>query len=371
MGAETVSIRDFEALAERRVGATVADRYTLRSVLGVGGMGAVYEAHHRFTDRRVALKLLHPQSTSSSSASKRFLQEARIVGAVRHPAIADVLDAGTDDDGTHYVVFELLEGEELGQVLRTRALDVGRALDLAVDILAGLAVAHEHDVVHRDVKPANIFLLREPTNGVGAKLLDFGVARLTGSDPPSGRALTQAGMVVGTPNYMSPEQMCGEAIDGRADLWAVAVVVFLSLTQRLPFRAKNVPALLAEMLNEGPPSILAIDPELPASLGAVLTRALDPEIERRYPDARAMSAAFEAVRLERGGEATRSPRSEAVTDLLAPVRTTPVEPASTPRPAWEQALEDIEAQIERLDRPPPEPETPKKKRFSNPFSRKK
>ncbi len=357
--------------AQARIGETIAGKYELLRLLGEGGMGAVYEAHHAFTDRRVALKLLHPHFAKVTAVQERFLREAKAAGALQHRCIANVLDAGIDADRTLYVVFEFLDGEDLAHLIEDSRITPRRLLDVTLDILAGLEAAHGRAIVHRDVKPANIFIVRERDGGQHAKLLDFGVARVAEPKRDS-RRLTQAGTVVGTPYYMSPEQMYGEDIDGRADLWSMGVVLFLGLTGRLPFQSKNYTALVTEMLQVGPPSLSTLRPDLPPVLGAVVARALNPSIDSRYADAAEMADAVREARLafSRPGDTpsvvpvTRvAPRRTRKTDAVAPV---------VARPAWEKALDAIEDQIDEIaTKKPAEPTPPEEPSGITGFFRKK
>lgn len=355
-------------LAEKRVGERIAEKYELRSVLGAGGMGAVYEAHHEFTGRTVALKLLHPQVAKVPIAADRFLREARAAASVPHEAIADVLDAGREPDGTLYVVFEKLEGEDLGAAILGRRMPPDKLVEVTIEVLGGLGAAHEAGIIHRDVKPGNIFVLPDREDGrVRAKLLDFGVARVQPRER-DGRPLTQAGMVVGTPFYMSPEQMCGEEIDQRADLWSMCVVLFVALAGRLPFHSKSYVALVTEMLKVGPPSLAAARPDLPDALCRAVSRGLSPQIDKRHPTAAELAAELREARA-------------AFKPVPPPVVQAPPEPPKNPvrqqtreiqRPAWESALDDIESEIDQMvddKKPEPEPAPKKGGFFKNPFKR--
>lgn len=303
--------------AEARVGSKIDDKYRLLSVLGVGGMGAVYRAHHELTDRRVALKLLHTDFASTSSAAQRFLQEAKAPAAIQHPAIAEVLDAGRLADGTLYLIFELLEGEDLGRAVLADRCDQRLLVRTMIDVTGALAAAHAKGFVHRDVKPANIFLVRDD-RGSRTKLLDFGIVHRSRMRSTDG--LTQAGSVLGTPYFMSPEQMRGEGADARADLWSAGVVLYYGLSGEMPFSAQNYNALLVEMMTEGAPSLAALKPELPRALTALVDRALAPKIEDRFQTAHEMMQALSAVR-------------SAIADKTQP---------------WERALQEIEREIRAL-----------------------
>jgi serine/threonine-protein kinase len=207
---------------ESRLGHVVGGRYRVISVLGRGGMGVLYTAEHQLTHRRVALKLLHPEHEDLPDLHARFLTEARTAAAVRHPNVVDVLDMGVDTDGSPFLVMELLEGSSLDKTLLERGhLSPTVAIEWLLPILGALSTLHANDIVHRDVKPSNIFLRSGPRFEVESKLLDFGLAR-TMSD----LRLTRSGMVLGTPLYMSPEQAGGEAVGPQTDVWSMGVVLF-------------------------------------------------------------------------------------------------------------------------------------------------
>jgi len=336
--------------AAARLGGLVDDKYHLSSVLGVGGMGAVFAAQHRFTDRKVAVKLLHPKYAKGKNL-QRFLQEAKAAAHIDHARIAQVLDAGQTSSGELYLVMELLEGEDLGGAIREGRAGPDRLVQVGLQTLEALDKAHTAGFVHRDIKPGNIFLCGEPGGPVDARLLDFGVARRLDS---GAQRLTQAGAVVGTPYFMSPEQMCGEAVDGRADLWALGVVLFYGLTGSLPFRAETYVALLRDMLDTGPPSPRVLKPELDPTLAEVVTRCLSPHIEDRYPDAAQMRAALAGV----ASGARRSPTPPLESVRVAPAPEPPPAtraPAQERPPAWASALEAIESEISALEAPPAPP----------------
>lgn len=309
------------AAAHDRLGGKIGEKYRLLSVLGVGGMGAVYEAVHELTERRVALKLLHSYVAATPSAAQRFLQEAKAPAAIRHPAIADVLDAGREPDGSVYLAFEFLEGEDLAHAVAAGRIDPPSLLRYLIEVTGGLAAAHARGFVHRDVKPANIFLARHGAE-VSAKLLDFGIARR--SRTPSRVPLTEAGVVIGTPYFMSPEQMRGEDVDHRADLWSIGVVFYFGLTGELPFVAQNYNALMVEMVRGTSAVVQARKKRLPRALVAVIDKALAPQLEARYRDAGELQRALE----------------QALAALLG-------RPAGARVPeklGWEKALAEIEAE---------------------------
>jgi serine/threonine protein kinase len=357
--------RQREREASARVGTLVAGKYRLISVLGVGGMGAVFAAVHQLTERKVALKLLHPHLAGEVNV-QRFLQEAKASALIEHPRVAQVLDAGEVEGGSLYLAMEHLQGEDLGARIRAGGTPPALMLEVGIQVLEALEAAHAKRLIHRDIKPANLFLVRTPDGAVDARVLDFGVARRL---DPAARRLTQAGGVVGTPYFMSPEQMCGEAVDGRADLWALGVVLYYGLAGFLPFRNESYVDLLKDMLRSGPPDLCVAQPELDPRLAAAVEVALAPKLEDRYPDAPSMRAALVALRstrLERLEQATlRIAEREARTALV-----TPRPPPAAPAPRWAGALDALDHESEALEGKRPAPPAPPPPRGWWPFGKK-
>ncbi len=276
-----------------RIGTLLAGKYEIVRLLGEGGMGAVYEARHRFTQRRVAIKMLHAHTAGTKDAAARFFQEAQAPSSIRHPGIAEVLDAGTDTDGALYIAMEFLDGEDLSGVMARGPIDPLLVARVAWQILDALEAAHRHGFVHRDIKPQNIFLARDERDVARARLVDFGIARQ--ADATSAVHLTNTGAILGTPMYMSPEQARGERVDGRSDLWSLGATMFHALTGRGPFVGANYNLLIIAIVTTAPASIDALRPDLPVALRDVIRRALEPDLANRWPDARAMATALEAI----------------------------------------------------------------------------
>jgi serine/threonine protein kinase len=262
------------------IGKSIGGRYLVRSLLGEGGMGAVYEAEHIALGRSVAVKVLHSAQALKKEAIRRFQQEARAAGAIGHPNICGVTDLGALDDGSPYMVMERLVGETLAdRVSSERGLPFEDVIDILVQVLSGLVAAHEQRIVHRDIKPENVFLTARVGCPPLVKLLDFGVSKVMGEPVPGSRqddlTLTRTGMVMGTPYYMAPEQARGERdIDARVDLYACGVMMYESLTGKRPFSASNYNALLVQILSGTPRSACDLRPALPATYGAVIEKAM-------------------------------------------------------------------------------------------------
>ncbi len=297
------------------VGRVVGDRYRILGLIGEGGMGAVYEAEHLAVGRRVALKRLHPELATDVHAVSRFQREARAAGASGHEHVVDFLDLGFADDGAPYLVMELLAGESLATRLeRVRQLAPQHAAAIAGQVLSALEAVHALDVIHRDLKPDNIFLTRRHGRSNYVKVLDFGVSKMSveGKDPK----LTRTGAMVGTPHYMSPEQARGvRALDHRVDLYAVGVILYESLAGQLPFRADNYHALLQSILARDPLPLDRLVPKLDPRLVALVERALAKNPDDRFQSARAMWEAlvpFGAETPTRGESSSAPPPNSAL-----------------------------------------------------------
>src|SRR2546421_10499360 len=250
-------------------GEVLSDRYELEELVGSGGMSSVYRAHDRLLDRKVALKVLHEQYTQDDDYVERFRHEARAVAALSHPNIVTVIDRG-EHENKQFIVFEYVDGENLKQLIQRRGpAPVKTALELAKQIAQALSFAHQQGLVHRDVKPQNVLL-----NGDGtAKVTDFGIARSL--DVQHG--MTQTGTVLGTSDYIAPEQAQGQAVDEQTDVYSLGVVLYELLTGRVPFPGENFVAVAMRHINEPPPSVRELRPEVSPRLDAAVRRAMAKE----------------------------------------------------------------------------------------------
>ncbi len=268
-------------------GALVASRYRLRSLLGKGGTGAVYEAHDERDDRTVAIKLLPLERDSDRDARIRFEREAQTAQLIGHPCVVRVLGSGYERD-TPYLVLERLYGEDLHARITTRgALPVRGAAALACEIGGAIAAAHAAGIVHRDLKPKNVFLVDHgPTR---AKLLDFGVAKWLGAR----LTLTGPSQMIGTPAFMAPELlMRGDAADARCDVYALGVTLFAMLTARVPFEASSEVELFMMIANDPPPDVRSLCPSVPDGLAQAIARTLAKRPEDRFLSAEQLVAAL-------------------------------------------------------------------------------
>jgi len=267
------------------------DKYTIGDVIGIGGIAAVYTAEHPVLRTHVAVKILHKRFATDRELASRFVREARETAALGHPAFVHVHDAGTTDDGCPYIEMDRLEGRELYSLRKeTGPMDPDRVIAIAVQILDALVALHDRGVIHRDIKSQNIYLVPSPT-GDKVKLLDLGFAKVEDE-----LALTSKQQVLGTPLYISPEQYLDpHAVDGRADLFSVGVVMFETLTGEWPYTWESKRDLLGKVmkgdLERHPANKRA---EIPTWLDAIVARALAHSRDDRFESAAAMKAALEA-----------------------------------------------------------------------------
>lgn len=272
-------------------GTILADRYRIGPMIGRGGMGCVYAAEHLLTGKRVAVKWLRGRRDNTA---QRLLREARTVGRICHPNVVDIHDAGIVD-GHPFIVMELIEGESLEERLRGGRLAVNEAISYLLQVMSGVAAAHSLGIIHRDLKPANILLQRDrESTRITSKVVDFGVSKLL-SESDAEPGLTTRGSQVGTPMFMAPEQVRGEALDERADVYALAVTLYHTLSLRYPFEARTQGELYAKILTALPVPISEHRRDLPRALTAVIARGLERERSRRFANVREMACALAAV----------------------------------------------------------------------------
>ena len=274
------------------VGDLIADRYELEELVDHGGMSSVYRGHDRLLERKVALKVLHPHFLDDPEYVERFRREARAVAQLSHPNIVTVIDRGSAD-GHQFIVFEYVEGENLKQLLeRSGPLPADRAVELGIEIADALAFAHSHDLVHRDVKPQNILV---DANG-NAKVTDFGIARSLDVE----RGVTQTGTVLGTSNYLSPEQAEGRQVTPASDIYSLGVVLYELVTGDVPFRGDNLVVVAMKHVTEHPPSLLDQRPEVTPRLARAVERALEKNPADRFASMDAFANELRRCREELG-----------------------------------------------------------------------
>ncbi|HEY4811670.1 MAG TPA: protein kinase [Solirubrobacteraceae bacterium] len=298
------------------LGTVIGGRYRLDGEIGRGGMSTVYRAFDLVLERPVAIKLMHRETAADADQLERFRREARSVAQLNHPHVVTVIDAGEEpaangasesgtgghDDGpraTPYIVLEYVHGETLKDVIRREGpLPIPQAIAYAIEIARALGAAHERQIVHRDVKPHNVLLSEEG----GAKITDFGIARTLTEE-----GLTMDGRVLGTTDYVSPEQALGQSVTGQSDLYSLGVVLFEMLTGDVPFHGDSPVAVAMKHVREEVPDIQRLRPEVSAATAAVVERAVSKDLNRRYKDAESMLADLEevlAIEASRSGQAT-------------------------------------------------------------------
>jgi len=289
------------------LGTLLGGRYRLDAQIGRGGMSTVYRAFDTVLERPVAIKLMNREIASDSDQLERFRREARSVARLNHPHIVTVIDAGEEasqdgsepDVGAPYIVLEYVQGETLKELIRREGpLPITQAIAYAIEIARALGAAHERMIVHRDVKPQNVLIGEEG----GAKITDFGIARTLTEE-----GLTVAGRVLGTTDYVSPEQALGQPVTGQSDLYSLGVVLYEMLTGQIPFSGETPVAVAMRHVREQVPDVQQLRPEVSAATASVVDRAVAKDLDYRYHDADSMVADLEqvlAVEAARGGQAT-------------------------------------------------------------------
>lgn len=276
-------------------GTVLAGRYRILELIGEGGMGDVYRATHLKIDKDVAIKVLAPEQMRRPRTVSRFLQEAKAASKIRHENVVDITDYG-ESDGSAFYVMEYLAGADLSQVLKkVGRMPWSRIKPICIQLLEALSAAHAAEIIHRDIKPHNCFLTERGGNPDFVKVIDFGIAKLYGEG--SGEQLTQTGAIIGTSEYMSPEQGMGHELDGRSDLYSVGVIMYRMLTGDVPYRGSNPMAILYQHIHADriPPSKACPEAEVSPEVDALVLKALSKDREDRFESAEALIEAIEAI----------------------------------------------------------------------------
>jgi serine/threonine protein kinase len=315
------------------VGQVVADRYHVMQKLGEGGMGRVYLAEHVKMGRRSAIKVMNPSMVHDPDAIARFNREASNASRISHPNVCAIYDFGETSDGLIFLAMEFIDGEPLTDLLeRQGALPLPRATNIFLQTADALQAAHDLGIVHRDLKPDNIMLTKGRGSADTVKVVDFGIAKAVGGDA-SGQKVTKTGLVMGTPEFMSPEQLSGDTVDGRSDLYSLALVFFRMLSGKLPFEATTVQEAMIKRLTEEPAKLTEARPDLsfPPGLQPAFDTALARTPAERYQTVAKFAGDVAAVT---GRPVTRSvPATEAKTELIdTPTIRTAAPPARSKRP---------------------------------------
>src|SRR3954470_22595811 len=280
------------------IGTVVSERYRIIRKVGEGGMGAVYQAEHALIEKRVALKILFQDLTRRPDLVARFLQEAKSASRIGQENVIDISDFGQSADGLVYIAMEFLDGEDLGKTLRSeKQLAWTRTRPILMQIAKALRAAHSHGIIHRDMKPENVYLVAREGRADFVKVLDFGIAKVVSADDNEGPRLTQTGMIFGTPEYMSPEQAQGHPPDHRVDVYAVGCIMYHMLTGAVPFTADSFMGILTKHLLEPvvPPRKRRPDLDIPSDVEAICLRAMEKERDKRFADMDALYRALGAA----------------------------------------------------------------------------
>ncbi len=277
---------------EPLVGTDVDNKYRIHRLIGAGGMGCVYDAENLWLGRRVAIKVI--RGARSDEALARIRREAQLVAATQHPNICGIYDVGLLADGSPYLVLERLSGETLASRLgRQNRLELAETVDILTQLLSALSAAHEASIIHRDLKPENVFLACQAGSTSHVKLLDFGFAKdISGL---RGEVITRPGSALGTPRYMAPEQLVGEPLDPRCDLFAAGLIMFEALTGVHPFEADTRVDLQANILRAEPMPMRRLRPDLPVLIEVIVNRALAKKPADRFRDAKEFGQALSQV----------------------------------------------------------------------------
>ncbi len=267
--------------AGRSLGTMLDDRYRLVEFLGAGGMGEVYRAEHVYIRKTVAVKLLRPDVNHTADSLARFHQEALSASSIGHRNIITIDDFGKLPDGTVYLTMEFLQGRTLAKHIASGPLEFHDALNLMLQISDGLAAAHAAGIIHRDMKPENVFLVPNEEGGEHVKILDFGIAKIHTAE---GQNITKTGAICGTPHYMSPEQAMGEKLDPRADIYSLGIILFELVTGHVPFKSESFLGVLTQHLADEPPVPTHLRPDLPGSIERIILKALSKKREHRHQD---------------------------------------------------------------------------------------
>src|SRR5262245_24100847 len=317
-----------QTTADPLIGETLAGKYLIEELIKSGGMGSVYRGKHILMDKRVAIKVLRPSLAMDDAVVARFSREAKAASRISHPHAVNVTDFGESENGVVFLVMEYLDGRTLKEIIKSEgAMPLARTVEIIRQVSGALDAAHEQGVVHRDLKSDNI-MLSETNGGEWAKVLDFGIAKIQQPEGALDVDITAANLVIGTPQYMSPEQ-CSQAgpIDARSDIYSLGIIVFEMLAGRVPFTGESPTVIMMKQVQDPPPSILEARPDLPVAVAQVVTKALAKQPDDRFQSAGDLSSALATVAAaaEDPGFLAAAPATVANTPVGMPVLVEPDE----------------------------------------------
>jgi eukaryotic-like serine/threonine-protein kinase len=305
-------------IPDPHIGKTIAGRYVIEDLLGEGGMATVYRARHKLVDRPCAVKVMNAVLATDTKVRERFRREAKSAQVIAHPNVIEIFDQGEmEGDGTPYIVMELLDGQTLSALIDAGPIPPARAISIMIQIARGIARAHDLGVVHRDLKPDNIFICKRPDGKDLVKILDFGIARSR-----SDTRLTNAGELFGTPQYMAPERIMSGDAGPSVDLYALGVIFFEMATASLPFEAGDAATLLIKHMKDPPPSPRSVDPRVPEKLEALILQLLEKDPRARQVDAHRIEKDLVAIARALGAPVPPEPEADPASSR-PPARTLP------------------------------------------------
>lgn len=307
------------------IGRVIDGKYRLVRLIGEGGMAQVFEAEHTVLSRRVAVKVLRSILTSTPDVTSRFLLEAKTAAKLDHPNVVQVFDVGVEEDGLIFIVMEMLRGSTLSGLIDQKGrLPSSRVVPIVLQVLSALNAAHSLGIIHRDLKPDNVFLAVDARMREEVKLLDFGIAKIQGTEDVDTK-LTRTGMVMGTPHYLSPEQARGgRDVDARIDIWSVGVMMFEMLSGRIAFDGTSYNEVLGNILMEQPAPLRELVPNIPEEIVAVVEKAMSKDREQRYPTVARMIRELMPLN-DRGGYEMSTVVLQALRDTVPPTPTVGVQ----------------------------------------------
>ena len=278
-------------MADAEAGTILGGKFVIEGVLGRGGMGVVYAARHRELDQRVAIKCLLPHALAQPEIVERFAREARAAAKIHGEHVARVIDVGRFDDGTPFMVMEYLHGRDLAEELAQKGrLAIEDAVRYLLETCEALAQAHVTRIVHRDLKPSNLFLAETPGRRPIVKVLDFGISKIIDG---ASDAITKTASVMGTPYYMSPEQLLSsKSVDERSDIWALGIILYELLDGQPPFTGETAPEVIAKIVQNTPSSLRATRPDVPPALEALISRCLQSKPAQRFANVAQLASAL-------------------------------------------------------------------------------